>query len=355
MTQHFREDVIAAIELLAAQQIQSLFFENGEAEHPSSLLWRPGTNARKRTIFFRVLTIIHELLLSNMQTTKRDLFYMDPTLFRTQQTSNAAIEEVARILNVPRASLNVFGSAKGIVAGNLSFVENGVQVNCTSTATLINPQSVHESFESTAAFMLIVEKDAIFQHLLESGFCDAQNALLVTGKGYPDLKTRLFVHAIASALPLLPVLLLVDADPYGIDIACNYAFGSAKRHCDERVEIPRLQLIGLRPTDLSTLPIAASTRLPLTQRDINKLASLKRQFETQLESTDWIQEIEWMEQQRAKAELECLSSISHDYLVNVYLQGKLDKYLRGVDDETQLSHDSDFAETLQEESQPLFN
>lgn len=45
------------------------------------------------------------------------------------------------------------------------------------------------------------------------------------GKGFPDVATRLLVRLLWKSLGV-PVLVLVDADPHGIEIMCVYRFGS---------------------------------------------------------------------------------------------------------------------------------
>ena len=52
-------------------------------------------------------------------------------------------------------------------------------------------------------FLVIAEKDAIYQRLLEDGFPEQAQAIIVTAKGMPDLATRAFLHALMSALPHL--------------------------------------------------------------------------------------------------------------------------------------------------------
>jgi hypothetical protein len=45
------------------------------------------------------------------------------------------------------------------------------------------------------------------------------------GQGFPDVATRLLVRLLWKSLGV-PVLILMDADPHGIEIMCVYRFGS---------------------------------------------------------------------------------------------------------------------------------
>lgn len=55
------------------------------------------------------------------------------------------------------------------------------------------------------------------------------NLIDFQGKGYPDINTRLFVKQVSRKLNI-PILALVDANPYGIEIMCVYRFGSSVRN-----------------------------------------------------------------------------------------------------------------------------
>jgi len=48
------------------------------------------------------------------------------------------------------------------------------------------------------------------------------------GKGFPDIITRLFVKQLSSKLNI-PILALVDGNPFGMEIMCVYRFGSCVR------------------------------------------------------------------------------------------------------------------------------
>lgn len=107
------------------------------------------------------------------------------------------------------------------------------------------PQSVHSvvRIESEAEFIIVVEKDTIFQKLLDENFCrhipisfisitvslsfnhfHPDSKRLFQGKGYPDANTRLFLNRLYAVLKV-PVFILVDANPFGVDIMLTYKLG----------------------------------------------------------------------------------------------------------------------------------
>ena len=62
---------------------------------------------------------------------------------------------------------------------------------------------------------------AIFQRLVEDGFCNLAPSIIVTAKGMPDLSTRVFLRQLHEAFPQLPVLGLFDWNPSGKSNAFN--------------------------------------------------------------------------------------------------------------------------------------
>jgi meiotic recombination protein SPO11 len=87
------------------------------------------------------------------------------------------------------------------------------------------PPSIERVTEikGSAKFVLIVEKDAAFMRLAEDRFYNTYPCVIITGKGQPDVATRLFVKRVREALNI-PVLCLVDADPYGLKVRRSFAF-----------------------------------------------------------------------------------------------------------------------------------
>lgn len=58
---------------------------------------------------------------------------------------------------------------------------------------------------TTASHLVIVEKDAVFERLVEDAVWArvAGGCILVTGRGVPDLATRAFAAALAASCPTI--------------------------------------------------------------------------------------------------------------------------------------------------------
>ncbi|XP_006499681.1 meiotic recombination protein SPO11 isoform X2 [Mus musculus] len=183
-------------------------------------------SVKKFALILKVLSMIYKLIQSDTYATKRDIYYTDSQLFGNQAAVDSAIDDISCMLKVPRRSLHVLSTSKGLIAGNLRYMEeDGTRVQCTCSATATAVPTNIQGMQH-AKFLLIVEKDATFQRLLDDNFCSRMSpCIMVTGKGVPDLNTRLLVKKLWDTFHI-PVFTLVDADPYGIEIMCIYKYGS---------------------------------------------------------------------------------------------------------------------------------
>ena len=82
----------------------------------------------------------------------------------------------------------------GQVAGDLSFLDSASSFHDASNGILIPDDDVTAMTTSRARRILVIEKQATYQHLLSSGALqkggDLKDCIAVTGCGYPDYNTR---------------------------------------------------------------------------------------------------------------------------------------------------------------------
>ncbi|KFP87169.1 Meiotic recombination protein SPO11, partial [Apaloderma vittatum] len=288
-------------------------------------------SALKFALMLKILSMIYKMVQSNTYATKRDIYYSDTQLFGSQSVVDNIINDISCMLRIPRRSLHILSTTKGFVAGNLSYTEeDGTKVNCTSSATvcIIKQEFIASVFAgkdliSHAKFMLIVEKDATFQRLLDDDFCNKLSpCIMITGRGVPDLNTRLLVRKLWDSFQI-PIFTLMDADPHGIEIMCIYKYGSVSMSFEaHRLTVPSIKWLGLLPSDLERLNIRKDALIPFTKRDQNKLASIQKRPYIACQPM-WRKELEIMAASKLKAEIQVLTSLSSDYLSRVYLPNKL--------------------------------
>ncbi|KAK7005771.1 Spo11/DNA topoisomerase VI subunit A [Favolaschia claudopus] len=264
---------------------------------------------------FKVLDLMHEAIIDDIPTTKRDMYYKDVPLFKKQRVVDNLVDDIAATLELDRADLNVRATSKGLVCGSgLSIhLQSGEDIRVTDTEGAVIP--VGEDIKSFTvaedlAWVLIVEKDAVFQTLCRVRFASHAGlpgrGLIITGKGYPDVATRQLVATLSACLPQrIPLLGLVDGDPYGIDILSVYKFGSrAMAHETDKLAAPRVKYLGVLASELASYGVDRDALLPISKADEKKaLTMLTRPIPAK-----WRRELSHMLHARRKAEIEVLAS-----------------------------------------------
>ncbi|OCT62417.1 meiotic recombination protein SPO11 isoform X2 [Xenopus laevis] len=284
-------------------------------------------SAPKFALMLKVLSVIYRLVQSDTYATKRDIYYNDVQLYGSQTVVDNIISDLSCMLKIPRINLHILSTSKGCVAGDLWFTaEDGNKVYCggSSSAVLvpINVEGIR-NLSTQAKFILIIEKDATFQRLLDDNFCSRSGpCILITGKGVPDLNTRLLTRKLWDSFHI-PIFTLVDADPYGIEIMCIYKYGSISMSYEaHHLTVPAISWLGLLPSDLERLFIPKDALIPLSAMDQRKLLSIQKRPYISCQPI-WKREIEKMAASGRKAEIQALTSISPDFLSRVYLPNKL--------------------------------
>ncbi|KAL0362918.1 UNVERIFIED_CONTAM: Meiotic recombination protein SPO11-1 [Sesamum calycinum] len=232
------------------------------------LMLRKESQARRWDVLLRVLLIVQQLLQENKHGSKRDIYYMHPSVFKEQCVVDRAINDICILLQCSRHNLNVVS------------VGNGV------------PKPI-----------LV---DICFQ-----------------GKGYPDVPTRRFLRLLTETLHL-PVYCLVDCDPYGIDILTTYRFGSMQIAYDAKsLRIPEICWLGAFLSDHEKYQFPQQCLLPLTAEDKQKAGGLLNRCYMEREVPYWRSELQLMLDRGLKFEIEALSAHSLTFLSENYLPSKI--------------------------------
>lgn len=283
-------------------------------------------HVRKTAITTRVIELCHEVLAKQIHITKRDLFYTDVKLFQDQLQSDAVLDDVACMVGCTRTSLHVVASDKGLVVGRIQYKEAGDEIDCTKMG--IGGKAIPPYIDkitdirSDAEFIILVEKEAAYMRLAEDRIYNKYPAIIITGKGQPDVATRLFLRKIRDKLKI-PVLALVDSDPYGLKILSVYTSGSkAMSYDSSNLTTSDIKWLGVRPSDLNKFNLPAQCRLPLTETDKKMGEELLKEDFIQ-KNPEWVKELNIMLRTGEKAEIQALSSFGFQYITETFLPRKL--------------------------------
>ncbi|CAN0050018.1 unnamed protein product [Ectocarpus fasciculatus] len=283
--------------------------------------------ARKTAITTRVVQLVHQQVLGKgIHITKRDMFYTDVKLFKEQSESDNVLDDVACMVGCTRSCLNVVASDKGLVVGRVTFMEDGDLIDCTRMGVggKAIPPYIDKitNIRSDADFILLVEKEAAYMRMAEDRFYQKYPCIVITAKGQPDVATRLFLKRLKRELNI-PVMGLVDSDPYGLKILSVYMSGSKNMSYDSAsLTTPDIKWLGVRPSDLDRYNIPEQCRLDMTEHDI-KTGKELLQEDFIKKNEPWCRELELMIKSKKKAEIQSLSAFGFQYLTHTYLPQKL--------------------------------
>ncbi len=176
-------------------------------------------------------SIIYQALIENEYPTIRDLYYRgkhtivyrdlrgrlrEENTWDEQAESDAVIRDIEVYTGMLREDMLILSKEKGKVVGNMRIRSGGDVIDLSRLGhgayAIESTPDLIEFLDWDAEFVLVVEKDAVFQQLHRVGFWKKYKAILVTGAGQPDRATRRFVRRLNEELGL-PVYVLTDSIP----------------------------------------------------------------------------------------------------------------------------------------------
>ncbi|XP_034233786.1 meiotic recombination protein SPO11 [Thrips palmi] len=271
----------------------------------------------KFAVIVMLLSRAHKLLSTKSQGTRRQLYYEEVAFLKSQRQVDDGALDVSRLVGLPPWNLGLLATAKGLVAGDLTLTTtDGEVVDCSSKpGGVLIPGDVSsiDKVQSAARFILVLEKDTLFQRVLREGAANRLGpCILITAKGYPDVSTRVLLARLEAQLKV-PILAVVDADPHGIHIMCVYRFGT--KTCP--LPIKSMRWLGLLPSELVALGVK---NIPLTDKDVALANTLleKKYLNDAIRA-----EVEVMIKHGMKAEVDALLHFSPSFITDVYLPNKI--------------------------------
>ncbi|KAM0929513.1 hypothetical protein ACQ4PT_001575 [Festuca glaucescens] len=290
-------------------------------------LLRKEFHASRLNVLLRVLLVVQQLLQENKHCSKRDIYYMYPSIFVEQAVVDRAINDICILFKCSRHNLNVVPVAKGLVMGWIRFMESEKKVYCITNvnAAFSIPVSIEaiKDVVSVAHYILLVEKETVFQRLANDKFCERNRCIVITGRGYPDIPTRRFLCYLVEQLRL-PAYCLVDSDPYGFDILATYKFGSMQLAYDANVlRVPEIRWLGVFTSDFEEYCLPDCCVLHLSSEDRRKLEGILTRCYLHREAPERRSELEAMLEKGVKFEIEALSARSISFLSQEYIPQKI--------------------------------
>jgi DNA topoisomerase-6 subunit A len=270
----------------------------------------------------------------NRSSTLRELDYLseswelDDAQFTSQDESNMIIEDLEIVSDVRREDFNMRPEESGAtIMGPVQIREQTrrgerilhCQENVGEGGYQIpsDPDTI-EFMSHDADFVLAVETGGMRDRLVENGFDEQYNAIIVHLKGQPSRSTRRITKRLHNELGL-PITVFADGDPWSYRIYGSVAYGSIKSaHLSKHLATPEAQYIGIQPEDIVEYDLPTD---PLSDSDINALEGI--QTDPRFDTDYWEEQINVQLDIKKKAEQQSLASQGLDFVTDTYLPERL--------------------------------
>ena len=286
-----------------------------------------------RTVY--TADFIKGMLESNKSSTLREMYYIsegwENAKFQSQDESIILAEDLEILTGCMREDFKLRPEEDGArIYGDLTLTEltrkgEKKKMNCIDDVGdsgygipyNVGPEKI-EFKKCNAKFVVAIETGGMFDRLVENGFPERHNALLVHLKGQPTRGTRRFIKRLNEELGL-PITVFTDGDPWSFRIFASVAYGAIKTaHISDYLATPAAQFIGITPSDILNYDLPTDK---LTDKDRNALnAELS---DPRFKDEFWENEIQAMLGMGKKAEQQALAKYGLDFVTDTYLPEKL--------------------------------
>jgi len=293
------------------------------------------SGARKLLKAAYTIEFLANQLDEDRSSTLRELYYLseswdnEEAQFNGQDESNNLVEDLEIITGVTREDFHMRPEESGAtLMGPLKLREQTRrgerEIHCQLDVgeggyQIPNNPDTIEFLDHDIDFVLCVETGGMRDRLIENGFDDEYNCLIVHLKGQPARATRRITKRLRDELEL-PVVVFTDGDPWSYRIYGSVAYGSIKSaHLSEYLATPEAQYVGIRPQDIVDYDLPTD---PLSDSDVNALESELEdpRFQTEF----WEEQIELQLEIDKKAEQQALASRGLDFVTDTYLPDRLE-------------------------------
>ncbi|MGM0605653.1 MAG: DNA topoisomerase IV subunit A [Halobacteriota archaeon] len=290
--------------------------------------------ARKLLKAVYTIDFLAQQLDEDRSSTLRELYYLSESWdnneahFSDQDESNQLVEDLEIVSKVTREDFHMRPEESGAtLMGPLELKEQTRrgerEIHCQKDVgeggyQIPNNPDTIEFLDHDIDFVLCVETGGMRDRLIENGFDEAHNCLVVHLKGQPARATRRITKRLHDELDL-PVVVFCDGDPWSYRIYGSVAYGSIKSaHLSEYLATPEAEYVGIQPVDIVEYDLPTD---PLSDSDVNALES--ELSDPRFQTDYWEEQIELQLEIEKKAEQQALAARGLDFVTETYLPERL--------------------------------
>ena len=285
-----------------------------------------------------MLELIQNMIETNKSSTLREAYYISEAWgkakFNSQDESNLLAEDLEIVTDCLREDFKLRPEENGAhIIGDLNIIETDRKgkkkaLNCrddvgdSGYGIPYNVEKEKLELKSTSAkFVIAIETGGMFDRLVENGFDEKSDGILVHLKGQPARSTRRFIKRLNDEVGL-PVIVFTDGDPWSFRIYASVAYGAIKTaHLSEYLATPSAEYIGITASDIENYDLPTDKLSDMDVRALN--AELK---DPRFQTSFWKGEIELMLKLKKKAEQQALAKYGLDFVTDTYLPDKLNEF-----------------------------
>jgi DNA topoisomerase-6 subunit A len=334
----FESGEIPAMEIPTRTKTNIVFDEDSEVwvygDRTSTRSANSVRGARKLLKAAYTIEFLVDQLEEDRSSTLRELYYLseswdnEEAQFSDQDESNQLVEDLEIVSQVTREDFHMRPEESGAtLMGPLELREQTRRgeraIHCQEDVgeggyQIPNNPDTIDFLNHDIDFVLCVETGGMRDRLIENGFDDMYNCLIVHLKGQPARATRRITKRLHDELSV-PGVVFTDGDPWSYRIYGSVAYGSIKSaHLSEYLATPEARFIGIQPTDIVEYELPTD---PLADSDVNALESELE--DPRFQSEYWTEQIELQLDIEKKAEQQSLASRGLDFVTETYLPERL--------------------------------
>jgi DNA topoisomerase-6 subunit A len=279
-----------------------------------------------------VIGFVKQQLKENRSSTLREMYYISEgwkrAKFAAQDESNFLVEDLEIISDVPREGFHLRPEEDGAsIYGPMRIREQtrrGLKtIHCQDDvggAGYSIPNNVEniEFVDHDAKFVIAMETGGMYDRLIENGFDEEYNAILLHLKGQPARSTRRMLNRISQNWNI-PICVFTDGDPWSYRIYASVAYGAIKSaHLSELLATPKAQFLGLQPSDIRDYNLPSDK---LSEKDVE---ALHAELTDPRFATDyWKRQINLQLELGLKSEQQAFAARGLDFVTKKYLPSRL--------------------------------
>jgi len=296
--------------------------------------------ARKFMQTIAIANKCRKFLVEGAHTSIRGLYYqlrftlgedIEEDLFDEQTESNPLIEDLEVALSVKREDLNLNTDRKGVAAGQFKLRDkfggedtliDGTKQGRSGWSIPSDVDNGLDFEEVKAKYVLVVEKDAMWQRLNEDRYWQKENCVLVTPKGQSSRGCRRFIRKLMDKG--LPCYVFTDCDAWGWYIYWTLKTGSMNlAYLSKELSLPETKFVGVTMSDIKNYDFLSKLTIRAKEIDVKRAEEMIN-YPWISKHKDWVAELKLVLKDKKKLEQDALQGPRLSF-VSDYLKQKINE------------------------------